>query len=266
MDGSAHPNRRLLGHRSAAAPVASHVVRRRSPLPDRHSLDPVSVARAAEEMRAQLLGLTRRGFPAGAVLPSGPVSWAAAACRGGWPTGAASRGLASSACGGGGWRSDRHQGEPGAWHELGHEYGHHAVDGATPNLYSLHASEWQQQHYLLSVAARQAAAEVEAEAGVGDRFVPVEVSTPVFCEFWGSCGHCLLAATPSDMPICVVPPSAPTTTLAPCSRWLLARGTRPHPAARTGIGQRHCRRMRRRLRCRRTAQSAARYQSPTSTK
>ncbi|PRW59024.1 SOUL heme-binding [Chlorella sorokiniana] len=47
-------------------------------------------------------------------------------------------------------------------------------EGSTPNLYSLHASEWQQQHYLLSVAARRAAAEAEAEAGVGDRYAPIE--------------------------------------------------------------------------------------------
>lgn len=218
------------GPPSAAAPSASHLGRRRSPLPGRHRLGPASVEHARGRMRP-LPGLTRRVF--GAVLPSGPVSWAAAACGGGWSTSAASRGLASSACGGGGgWRSDRHQGEPGAWHELGHEYSHHAVDGATPNLYSLHASEWQQQHYLLSVAARRAAAEAEAEAGVGDRFVPVEVNTPLFCEFQGCCGHCLLPATPADMPICVVPPSAPTAHPAAAGCWRGLRGpNQPHVQA-----------------------------------
>lgn len=131
-------------------------------------------------MRSQLPALTRRVvLGAAAALPSvAPLATVAggSACCGA----AGSRGMASHTCSGGGWSCDRrgwrHQGEPAGWAEYGQEFSHHAADSSTPHLYSLHASEWQQQHYLLSVAARRAAAESEAEAGVGDRIAPIEVS------------------------------------------------------------------------------------------
>ncbi len=125
-------------------------------------------------MRSQLPALTRRVLSAAlpGIAPLATVAGGSACCGV-----AGSRGVASHTCSGGGWSCDRrHQGEPAGWAEYGQEFSHHAVDSSAPHLYSLHASEWQQQHYLLSVASRRAAAESEAEAGVGDRIAPIEVS------------------------------------------------------------------------------------------
>ncbi|KAI7841312.1 hypothetical protein COHA_004931 [Chlorella ohadii] len=123
-------------------------------------------------MRSQLPALTRRVLSAAlpGIAPLATVAGGSACCGV-----AGSRGVASHTCSGGGWSCDRrHQGEPAGWAEYGQEFSHHAADSSTPHLYSLHASEWQQQHYLLSVASRRAAAESEAEAGVGDRIAPIE--------------------------------------------------------------------------------------------
>lgn len=118
------------------------------------------------------------------VLVAAPLSQASQAPQtaqaASFDSAAARRGLTSNA---GGWH--RHQGEPSAaasWAEgCGcSDFSYHAVEGGVPCLYSLHASEWQQQHYLLSAAAAAAEAQAEKDAGVGDRLAPIEVGASTF--------------------------------------------------------------------------------------
>lgn len=182
-------------------------------------------------------------------------------------TALARRGVASSSGGGGSWH--RHQGEPG-WYEMGYssELSHHAADGGA-HLYSLHASEWQQQHYLLSAAARRAAAEAKVEAGVGDRYAPIEVSWMVMESQWlvkVSCAApraqaCSSPGLPQPSPLEAQPATPPAPATLPHSPWRLATRTRP-PAAPPGSGPPHCQRTRRMRLWRPTAPSVARCRSP----